>query len=160
MNHSGGPLDSLLQLEGVEGVCVLSPSGEVVMMAPKGVETLQLIEGLQGYASNPALSHRNLREVAAFYPGGLLLCRNLMASRVREDGLGLDGRSVIQQAEGERRLLVLWASGRANLTLLRMTLDVMEHSWVSEGIDRVFPTYPGRSSKSGFFPKLLGRRRR
>lgn len=159
MGTTRGPLGSLVDLEGVEGVSVLSPSGEVLMVAPDSPEVGQWMEGLQRYACHPDLLHKLIKEVVAFYPGVLLIWRNLLGSKVVEDGFGLEGRSKIQWAQEERRILVLRANRTANLALLRMNLDVMEHSWRSQGIDRVFPLSKGKTSKGGFFSRLVGKKR-
>ncbi len=131
------PFERILSIESVRAAYLFGPTGDILDKRERGAQKTSLpLKRWGAIALDLASKGREISEVILFYPRFSIMCRAL----------------------GERALLLV-ADPHAVPSLLRVTLDVVEHEWRTRGIERLFPARTGKGGRTGPLGRIFGRRR-
>jgi hypothetical protein len=137
MGQLKDPFEKILAIESVRAAYVYGPTGELLDKRETGSKGSSFpLKRWGAIATELANKGREISEVILFYPRLSILFRSL----------------------GDRAL-VLVADARAVPSLLRVTVDVVEHEWRARGIERLFPTGEGGGGAAGALGRFFGRRK-
>jgi hypothetical protein len=137
MARVGDPVESLMAIDAVRALYVFDPDGKLVISRERGFQgTPEVLQRLARFVSQPTSSSHEVSEVVVFYRGAILFFRFL----------------------GERAVAVV-ANSQVTASLLRVTLEVLEHEWRAAGLQRVFPSPKGSGAGAGMLGKIFGKRR-
>lgn len=159
MAKGEAPLSELESIREVRLACVFGPKGELLDFIPRGSDAEERARALGAWAKECCPSHPELKEVVGFYPGALVVWRKLEQKSSPAHGVTVGGgRSPIWE-DSQPRVLLVEAEAGVNAPFLRVSLEVMEHTWRSLGMDRVFPIARQGKTEGGMFSKIFRRSR-
>lgn len=155
------PLDPLTSIPGVEGAMVFDERGKLLHLYPKTASLSRWPDSLsKWFQGEESGLLAEARELVAFYPRAVVFWRKMEEGRKLADGFGIQGARKLEIDEGKiSRIVIVVAGPNCSASLVRLNLDVMEHSWRSQGIDRVFPSLPSKASGGGLMGKIFRRRK-
>jgi|GEM_PF-1676057 hypothetical protein len=154
------PLEPLLSIQGVRGAVVFDEDGRIISLYPENATISPWVDPLKRWFERESSLLRRLRELVVFYPKAMIFWRKLEKVGKPSGGLGTEGGGPAEPRE-ERgsKVLVVIGDATSSASLVRLNLDVMEHSWKSQGIDRVLSQMDSGVSGGGFLGKILRRRK-
>jgi hypothetical protein len=135
MGASRNPLQKILEIPEVRASYVFGPGGEVVARGEGAALGSPTPVGQLGALARSLDGDRSgVSEAILFYPTALFLLRCV-------------GQYV----------LVVAADARAVPSLLRVTVEVLEHEWRARGLERIFPRVKEGAPGAAGWRKLFGR---
>ncbi len=137
MGQSKDPFEKILSIESVRAMYVYGPAGDILDRRERESQKASLpLKRWGAIAEELAGKGREISELILFYAKFCILFRSLGG-----------------------RALVLVADPKAVPSLLRVTVDVVEHDWRARGIERLFPTKEGGGQGGGALSRIFGRRK-
>mgnify|MGYP001051200449 CR=1 FL=1 len=154
------PLEPLLSIHGIRGAVVFDEDGRIISLYPETATISPWVDSLRRWFQRDSSLLRQLRELVVFYPRAMIFWRKLEKLEKPAHGLGTEGRGAAELGEERSsKVLVVIGDATSSASLLRLNLDVMEHSWKSQGIDRVLSQLGSGVSGGGFLGKIFRRRK-
>jgi hypothetical protein len=130
-------MESVMAIESVRAGYVFGPDGKLIARREKGFEgTPAVLQRLGRFVSQGRISKQGVSEVVVFYRRAVLFFRFL----------------------GERAVAIV-AGPQVSASLLRVTLEVLEHDWRAVGLERVFPSPKNSGAGAGILGRILGKKR-
>ncbi len=154
------PLEPLLSVHGVRGAVVFDEDGRVISLYPENTTISPWVDSLSRWFQGDSSLLRQLRELVVFYPRAMIFWRKLEKVGKSSQGLSTERRGVAEPGEEKgSKFLVVIGDSASSASLVRLNLDVMEHSWKSQGIDIVLSQWRSGVSGGGFLGRIFRRRK-